>query len=694
MPVIGARGTASRGYFGGGTTPSAPTITSSTQGVASLSIAFDEPAFNGGLVLTKYEHAVSTNGSTFSAWALASSSTSPPTSPVNVSGLTNGQAYYVKIRAVNNLGPGPESNVWNTTTTPRTVPDAPTLVSVSRGYRSLTVSFTAPSFNGGSAITDYEYSTNNGTSWASMGQSGTTNYSIPSLLDFTSYSVRVRAVNIAGPGASSNMIQETTAGIPAQVTGVSATSNASTQSVVSWTAPDANGTAITDYIVQYSTSSTFASGVTTFSDGTSSTASATVTGLTNGTTYYFRVKAVNAVGESSLWSPISGGAVPAAAPNAPVIGTSTTSDRSVTINWTASTSTGGISVTYFVELWDSVQGWYTSATTAGTSRTFTARNDRGYIGRVYAYNSAGQSGFSSNSAQVNPAMVIPTMNWEDSSATKYSSWRVYWSGTSGYSYQPETYVSSWGSHGGSRTGSGTHYSDYFDANYDTTKYVRVKVTDPDGVVGYTGQKYVTNGRPANTVVQTAAYTAWDDATLYTSSGNADFNLSANGTYGGTFGSSSPYPLAISGNSNIALRGVRVKMSKLSSGTYDLTGANRRVFMYGPSSMAMRIYKGETLGQDWGTGVASSTRWTGTADVTYTWYVDTATTSWSSLFGTEVIIAPDNDVFVQPYSDANPTTNYSTEWSNTQNTRVTLSVLYYQKVSYATTYKPQANSVYG
>jgi hypothetical protein len=691
MPVVGARGTASRGYFGGGTTPSAPTITSSTQGVASLSIAFDDPAFNGGLVLTKYEHAVSTNGSTFSAWALASSSTSPPTSPVTVHGLTNGQAYYVKIRAVNSLGPGPESNVWNTTTTPRTVPNAPTLVSVSRGYRSLTVSFTAPSFNGGSAITDYEYSTNNGTSWASMVQSGTANYSIPSLLDFTLYSVRVRAVNVAGPGVSSNMIQETTAGIPAQVTGVSATSNASTQSVVSWTAPDANGTAITDYIVQYSTSSTFASSVTTFSDGTSSTASATVTGLTNGTTYYFRVKAVNAVGESSLWSPISGGAVPAAGPNAPVIGTSTTSDRSVTINWTASTSTGGIPVTYFVELWDSSQGWYTSATTTGTSRTFTARNDRGYIGRVYAYNSAGQSGFSSNSTQVYPAMVIPAMNWEDSSATKYSSWRVYWSGTNGYSYQPETYVSSWGSHGGSRTGSGTHYSDYFDAGYDTTKYVRVKVTDPDGVVGYTGQKYVTNGRPANTVVQTAAYTAWDDATLHSSSGSETFALSANGAYGGTQGASSPYPEVFS--SLYAFRALTIKMEKASTGTYDLTGVLRKVFCYGPGGMAMRLYKGQDIGQDWGTGAKSTTRWTGTAPVSYTWYVDTGVTGYSNLFSTQVVINPD-EVFIQPYSDNDPAGNFSSEWSNTQNTKITVTVFFYKQVSYPTTYKPQANSVYG
>jgi titin len=50
---------------------------------------------------------------------------------------------------------------------------------------------------------------------------------------------------------------------------------------------------LTDYVVQYSTDQT---NWTTFSDGTSTTPSATVTGLTGGTNYYFRVAAVNSVG--------------------------------------------------------------------------------------------------------------------------------------------------------------------------------------------------------------------------------------------------------------------------------------------------------------------------------------------------------------------------------------------------------------
>jgi len=66
---------------------------------------------------------------------------------------------------------------------------------------------------------------------------------------------------------------------------------------LSWGAPtNTGGVSLTDYIVQYSTDQ---SSWTTFADGTSTATTATVTGLTGGTNYYFRVAAVNSVGTSS-----------------------------------------------------------------------------------------------------------------------------------------------------------------------------------------------------------------------------------------------------------------------------------------------------------------------------------------------------------------------------------------------------------
>ena len=84
--------------------------------------------------------------------------------------------------------------------------------------------------------------------------------------------------------------------VPAAPTGLSGTP--STGSVaLSWTAPtNTGGAAITDYVVQYSTDQ---SSWTTFADGTSTATTATVTGLTGGTNYYFRVAAVNSTGTGS-----------------------------------------------------------------------------------------------------------------------------------------------------------------------------------------------------------------------------------------------------------------------------------------------------------------------------------------------------------------------------------------------------------
>jgi hypothetical protein len=84
---------------------------------------------------------------------------------------------------------------------------------------------------------------------------------------------------------------------PDAPTGVSGTTG-NTQVLLSWSAPSDNGgSAITDYVVQYSSNS--GSSWTTFSDGTSTNTTATVTGLSNGTAYVFQVAAVNTAGTGS-----------------------------------------------------------------------------------------------------------------------------------------------------------------------------------------------------------------------------------------------------------------------------------------------------------------------------------------------------------------------------------------------------------
>lgn len=88
------------------------------------------------------------------------------------------------------------------TATPGT-PNEPTNVTASQADQSLVVSFTAPTLDGGSAITNYEYSLD-GTTWTALSPVDTTSpITIPNLVNGTTYSVLVRAVNANGSGGSS-----------------------------------------------------------------------------------------------------------------------------------------------------------------------------------------------------------------------------------------------------------------------------------------------------------------------------------------------------------------------------------------------------------------------------------------------------------------------------------------------------------
>jgi hypothetical protein len=80
---------------------------------------------------------------------------------------------------------------------------------------------------------------------------------------------------------------------------------------LTWNVPTTTGSAaISDYVVSYSQSA--AGSYTVFNDGVSTDTMATVTGLTNGSSYYFKVAAVSSAGTGALTS-----ATPAVAPAQP-----------------------------------------------------------------------------------------------------------------------------------------------------------------------------------------------------------------------------------------------------------------------------------------------------------------------------------------------------------------------------------------
>ena len=87
-------------------------------------------------------------------------------------------------------------------------PNAPTLNSATAAGGGANLSWSIPSYNGGSAVTNYEYELNASGTWTSTGSTDTT-YSITGLTPGTSYSVKVRAVNSVGAGAESGSLSFT-----------------------------------------------------------------------------------------------------------------------------------------------------------------------------------------------------------------------------------------------------------------------------------------------------------------------------------------------------------------------------------------------------------------------------------------------------------------------------------------------------
>jgi hypothetical protein len=121
-----------------------------------------------------------------------------------------------------------------------------------------------------------------------------TTYSNTGLTSNTTYYYRVRAYNTAGDSGYSNEANATTSTVPPLApTNLTASTISSSEINISWTdnSLDETGFKIerkTGVGGTYSQIATPAANVTTYSD----------TGLTSGTTYYYRVRANNAAGDS------------------------------------------------------------------------------------------------------------------------------------------------------------------------------------------------------------------------------------------------------------------------------------------------------------------------------------------------------------------------------------------------------------
>ena len=280
--------------------PTAPTITTVIGGNQRLSVSFTAPSSDGGAAITNYEY--STDGGT--AWNRRSPAATG--SPISITGLVNGTTYSVKIRAVNAAGHGDASNAVSGTPVPGT-PSEPTIISVIPGDQQLSVAFSAPTSDGGSPITNYEYSTDNGSSWTPHVPSITGSpLVITGLTNGVEYTVRIRAENAAGPGDDSNPVEGTPTDNPSPDTPSAPTivliQGGNSQLIVDFLPPsDDGGSPVTNY--EYSTSG---GAVWTRCQPATTSSPLVITGLTNGTAYSVVIRALNAAGHGDASLPVTG----------------------------------------------------------------------------------------------------------------------------------------------------------------------------------------------------------------------------------------------------------------------------------------------------------------------------------------------------------------------------------------------------
>jgi len=324
--------------------------------------------------------------------------------------------------------------------TPPTVTAAPSGVTAAASPGSATIIWSAVT---GATSYNIYYSTTSGVPKATATKiNGVISPRIVTgLTNGTTYYFVVTAVNANGESADSSQVSAApTLAPPAAPTGVAATAGDGSASIVWSTVAGA-----TSYNIYYSTTA----GVTKVSENILRGVSSPhiVTGLTNGTTYYFVVTAVNTADEGPVSSEVSATPTPPP-PTAPSGVTATAGHGEVTISWSAVTGATSYNI-YFSTTSPVTKTTYLDKLTGVTTSPKIVTglvNGTTYNFVVTAVSAAGES-VESNQVSGTPTPAPPpppsaptgvtateglgeaTISW--SVVTDATSYNIYYSQTSG-----------------------------------------------------------------------------------------------------------------------------------------------------------------------------------------------------------------------------------------------------------------------
>ncbi len=243
------------------------------------------------------------------------------------------------------------------------VPAAPTGLSAEAGNRQVKLTWTDPDDD---SITRYRVQQRKGSaawgSWAAISGSDadTTTHTVTGLNNDSEYRFRIRARNSGGNGAASAVVEATPSASAAVPKPVLSAEPGYARVTLSWSA--LSGVTVASWGYQYKPAG--GSWIRTRTVTGGSTTSTTVTGLTIGTEYTFRLFAAVGPGVQSVWSD-QVKATPTNTVPKPVL-TAAGGDASVTLSWSG---LSGIPITSWGYQYKSTGGWNTTTTVTGRSRT-------------------------------------------------------------------------------------------------------------------------------------------------------------------------------------------------------------------------------------------------------------------------------------------------------------------------------------